>query len=106
MAVELFVGNYKSTDNWKLQARLDNIHMHLRTLVAAASAYPEMGQRDDYQEAMNWLRKDGAKLEKAIEHYPTKRAVGSRGELRSSKTQPAWRARERRQQNLHKMVPA
>ena len=28
---EFFVGNYKSTDNWKLQARLDNIHTHLRT---------------------------------------------------------------------------
>ena len=26
--VELFVGNYKNTDNWKLQARLDNIHTH------------------------------------------------------------------------------
>ncbi len=50
--VELFIGNYKSTDNWKLQTRLDNMHMHLRTLVAAAAAYPEMGQRDDYQEAM------------------------------------------------------
>jgi hypothetical protein len=69
--VELFLGNYKSTDNWKLLVRLDNIHMQLRTLVAAASAYPEMGQRDDYQEAMDWLRKDGAKLEKGIEHRRT-----------------------------------
>jgi hypothetical protein len=66
--VELFVGNYKSTDNWKLQARLDNIHLHARTLVDAAAAYPEMGQRDDYQEAIEWLRADGAKLEKAIEY--------------------------------------
>ena len=55
--VELLVGNYKSTDNWKLQARLDNIQLHHRTLTEAASAYPEMGQRDDYQEAIEWLRK-------------------------------------------------
>jgi hypothetical protein len=66
--VELFVGSYKNTENWKLQARLDNIHTHFRSLVAAAAAYPEMGQRDDYQEAMDWLRKDGGKLEAAIEY--------------------------------------
>jgi hypothetical protein len=27
-----------------------------------------MGQRDDYQEAIEWLRADGAKLEKAIDY--------------------------------------
>ena len=48
--VELFVGNYKSTDNWKLQARLNSIHLHARTITEAATAYPEMGQRDAYQE--------------------------------------------------------
>ncbi len=67
--MEFFVGNYKSTDNWKLQARLDNIHTHLCTLVIAA--YPEMGQRDNYQEAMEWLRADEAKLESAIEYRRT-----------------------------------
>ncbi len=34
----------------------------------AATAYPEMGQRDDYQEAIEWLRKDGERLERAIEY--------------------------------------
>jgi hypothetical protein len=51
-----------------LQARLDNIHMHLRTLVAAAAAYPKMERRDRYQEAIEWLRKDGEKVEAAIEY--------------------------------------
>ncbi len=41
--VELYVGNYKTTDNWKLQARLDSIQLHHRTLTEAAAAYPEMG---------------------------------------------------------------
>jgi hypothetical protein len=69
--VELFVGNYKNTENWKLQARLDNIYTHARTLVEAAAAYPELGQRDDYQEAIEWLSADGAKLEKAIDYRRT-----------------------------------
>ncbi len=45
--------------------------MHHRTLTAAAAAYPEMRQRDDYQEAIEWLRADGAKLEKAIDYRRT-----------------------------------
>jgi hypothetical protein len=50
-----------------LQARLDtNVHHH--TLVAASAAYPEMQQRDTYQEAIDWLRDDAAKLEVAIEY--------------------------------------
>ncbi len=51
--VELFVGTYKKTDNWVLKARLDTINAHHRSLVAAATAYPEMTQRDQYQEAIN-----------------------------------------------------
>jgi hypothetical protein len=65
--VELFFGTYKKTDNWALKTRLDLVNSHHRTLVAAATAYPEMQQRDQYQEAINWLHSDADALEAAIE---------------------------------------
>ena len=65
--VELFVGSYKKTDNWALKARLDAVNSHRRTLVAAATAYPEMQQRDKYQEAIDFLQSDADALERAIE---------------------------------------
>jgi hypothetical protein len=49
--VELFVGTYKNTDNWMLEARLNTVNVHHHTL--AAPAYPEMQQRDQYQEAID-----------------------------------------------------
>jgi hypothetical protein len=52
--VELFVGSYKKTDNGALRARLDAVNSHRRTLVAAATAYPEMQQR----EAIDFLDTD------------------------------------------------
>ncbi len=66
--VELFVGTHKNTDNWMLQARLNSVNVHHRTLVAAAAAYTEMQQRDQYQEAIDWLRHGAEKLEAAIEY--------------------------------------
>jgi hypothetical protein len=76
--VERFVGTYKTTDNWMLEARLNTVNVHHRTLVAAAAAYPEMQQRDQYQEAIDWLRNDAEKLDAAIE-YRRKRLFDTTG---------------------------
>jgi hypothetical protein len=86
--VELFVGTYKSTDNWMLQARLGTINTHHRTLVVASAAYPEMQQRDKYQEAIDWVRNDADKLEAALE-YRRKALFDSTGNGMTHEENPA-----------------
>ncbi len=56
-----------------LKARLDAVNCHRRTLVAAATSYPEMQQRDKHQEAIDWLLSDADALEEAIEFRRKKR---------------------------------
>ncbi len=52
-----------------LEERLNTVNMHHHTLVAAAAAYPEVHQRDQYQEAIDWLRDNAEKLEATIEYH-------------------------------------
>jgi hypothetical protein len=59
---------------WKLKKHselvvLRDANKHHRTLVAAASAYSEIQQRDQYQEAIDWRKKDAEKLKRAIEYH-------------------------------------
>jgi hypothetical protein len=66
--VRCFVGTYKNTDSWKLKARLNRVNQHHPHISKAAAAYPEMAQREQYREAIDWLRSDAEKLESEIEY--------------------------------------
>jgi hypothetical protein len=54
--------------SWKHASQATSVNQHHRSLVAAAAAFPEMSQREQHQEAMDWLKKEAEKLEAVIEY--------------------------------------